>query len=99
MKKRKAVPAPIDIATLREHTQELIHSLGFVIDYCECAIANGQHDWPPQVAEDLGNAVDMAVEVREEACRLERFVYARAVAANKLAAKRTRRTPQTGGAS
>lgn len=82
---------PVDLAKLRELTTELIHSLGFVIEYSECAVWDGKSKWPAQVAEDLNNATDMAVQVCEQAQRLKLFVAGRAVVANKTAAAAKRK--------
>ncbi len=90
--------APIGEMTVRILASQLIHSLGFVIDHCVCANENAKHDWPAQVAEDLGNAKDMVAEVRERAAALEKIVTESFRGARDAAKKSKTRLPRKAGA-
>ena len=94
--------APIDVTQVRLKVSEIVHALGFVIDFCECSIGTSkadEHGWPAGTAEELVNAMDNANDAMAKVGELQAIVETAAHAMKKAARKHARTRARNGGAS
>ncbi|MES2697275.1 MAG: hypothetical protein V4773_27670 [Verrucomicrobiota bacterium] len=73
---------PIDITRVREEAAHIVRELGVVIHHCEEVLAH-KPSWPAQIDSDLNSAADASRMLTEHATRLELYIEAQAVEAEK----------------
>lgn len=86
--------APINVTEVRLKVSDIIHDLGFVIDFCECAVANNKVSptgWPDQVLEDCTNAGANVLGAKERLTEIEFLISDAMELAEKAVRTRKRR--------